>query len=103
MESLGIGLHNQQLEPFSLTIEPGIGNIEDPIFHTGEEFVHCLDGEIEYLVGESIFHLAQGDSLLFEAGQPHAYRNETEQPATILVVYQSAQNDVSVRQLHFDY
>jgi len=103
MESLGIGLFDQQLEPFCLTIEPGAGNIEDPISHAGEEFVHCLEGKVEYLLGGNMFLLDQGDSLLFEAKQPHAYRNVTGQPATILVVYQSTQNGNEIRQLHIDY
>ena len=30
LESLGIGLPNQQLEPFRLTIEPGSGSADEP-------------------------------------------------------------------------
>ena len=43
MESLGLGLFNQQLEPFRMTIAPGIGNINDAVAHPGEEFIHCLE------------------------------------------------------------
>ncbi|MFN2195382.1 MAG: cupin domain-containing protein [Anaerolineales bacterium] len=102
MESLGIGLSNQQLEPFRLAIGPGVGNIDDPIAHTGEEFVHCLEGEIEYIVGDQRFQLQQGDSLLFEATQLHAYHNHTSQPATLLVIYQAGQDRHLIRQLHLD-
>ena len=51
MESRGIGLSDQQLEPFRMTVNPGAGNINDPIAHQGEEFIHCLEGEIEYSIG----------------------------------------------------
>ena len=73
MESLGIGLFNQQLEPFKITIQPGVGNMVDPVSHSGEEFVHCLQGEIDYCIDDHIFHVKQGDSLLFDATLGHAY------------------------------
>jgi transcriptional regulator with XRE-family HTH domain len=102
MESLGIGLLNQQLEPFRIQIQPGRGNTDDPINHSGEEFVHCLEGEIDYCVAERIFHLEQGDSLLFEAAEPHAYLNSSQNPATILLVFQSSQDSHLARQLHLE-
>ncbi len=102
MESLGIGLTFQQLEPFRLWIEPGVGNVDDPIAHSGEEFVHCLDGEIDYVVGDRLYQLRQGDSLLFEAIQQHAYRNSSNQPALLLVVYLSSRDRQQVMQLHLE-
>ena len=102
MESLGIGLFNQQLEPFRVTIQPGVGNMEDPISHLGEEFVHCLEGEIEYTIGYQIFRLIQGDSLLFDATQSHAYHNPTDQPATILMIYKVSRDRPLVQQLHME-
>jgi transcriptional regulator with XRE-family HTH domain len=100
MESLGIGLFNQQLEPFRMTIGPGMGNINDPISHTGEEFIHCLEGEVEYCVGDRIFRLEQGDSLLFDATQKHAYRNGSRKDATIIIVFQVSRDLDHVQQLH---
>jgi len=100
MESLGIGLSDQQLEPFRMTINPGVGIIDDPIAHPGEEFIHCLEGEIEYSIGNQIFHLDQGDSLLFDATQQHAYHNSSQAPTTMLIVFQASQDRHSVQQLH---
>ncbi len=100
MESLGIGLSNQQLEPFRMTINPGGGNVSDPISHSGEEFIHCLDGEIEYSIGDHKFQLEPGDSLLFDATQQHAYYNPSQTSTTILVVFQSSQDRHSVQRLH---
>jgi transcriptional regulator with XRE-family HTH domain len=102
MESLGIGLSNQQLEPFRITLQPGVGNMEDPISHLGEEFVHCLDGEIESRIGYQNFRLVQGDSLLFDSTQPHAYQNPTDKPATILLIYKVSSDRPQVQQLHMD-
>ncbi len=103
MESLGIGLDNQRLEPFRMTIDPGTGNISDPIFHAGEEFIHCLEGEIAYSVENEIYHLEEGDSLLFDASQLHAYHNPTELPATILLIFQTTQDRQNVQRMHIDF
>ena len=102
MESLGIGLFNQRLEPFRMTIQPGVGNLEDPISHSGEEFIHCLEGEVEYCVGNQVFCLEQGDSLLFDAAQHHAYHNPTHMPAEILMVYQVSRDQPFVQQVHLE-
>jgi uncharacterized cupin superfamily protein len=102
MESLGIGLFNQQLEPFRITIQPGVGNMVYPISHSGEEFIHCLEGEVEYCIGDRIFHLEEGDSLLFDATQCHAYNNSTQKPATVIMVYQVSRDQPLVQQLHME-
>lgn len=100
MESLGIGLSNQQIEPFRMLINPGVSNIDDPISHPGEEFVYCLYGELEYSVGGEIFQLEEGDSLLFDATQEHAFRNSSQAQATVLLVFQASQDRNRVQQLH---
>jgi transcriptional regulator with XRE-family HTH domain len=102
MESLGIGLFNQQIEPFRLTIQPGVGNLEDPCSHTGEEFIHCMEGQVDYCVGELVYRLEPGDSLLFDANQSHAYRNPTPKPAAVLMIYKASQDPSSIQQLHMD-
>lgn len=100
MESLGIGLRNQQLEPFRMIIRPGNGNHDDLISHSGEEFIYCLQGEIDCVVDDSTYHLEQGDSLLFEATHQHAYHNLTNEPAIILLVFLATHDRQFVRQLH---
>jgi transcriptional regulator with XRE-family HTH domain len=100
MESLGIGLRDQQLEPFFITLEPGAGNIEQPVTHAGEEFVHCLEGEIRYGVGNSLYRLSAGDSLLFQAGEPHTFHNPGAVSARIIVVFGATQGSQSARHLH---
>lgn len=102
MESLGIGLYNQQLEPFRMTIAAGAGNVDDPISHSGEEFIHCMEGEIEYSIGDRIYRLEQGDSLLFDATQQHAYRNISQLPATIILVFRASEDRQLVQRLHLD-
>ena len=100
IESLGIGLPYQQLEPFRMSLAPGANTFDDPITHPGEEFIHCLEGEIEYKVGTRIFHLSTGDSLLFDSLQPHCWKNLIQEPSIVIMVFQSAQGDFSARQQH---
>jgi len=102
MESLGIGLFNQQLEPFLMKIEPGITNVNDPISHPGEEFIHCIEGEVECRVENRVFQLGSGDSLLFDAKQPHGYRNQSHKPVTILMIFQASRDLLRVQQLHLE-
>jgi transcriptional regulator with XRE-family HTH domain len=102
IESLGIGLRHQKLEPFLITVEPGTGNIDDPVSHPGQEFVHCLEGEIDYYVNDQVYKLEKGDSLLFEAPQPHGFLNRSDKPAQIIIVFQSAEGSHVARQIHLD-
>jgi transcriptional regulator with XRE-family HTH domain len=88
IESLGSGLPEQNLEPFMITVDPATGSTEDHYTHPGEEFVHCLEGTIEYRVGNQLYQLKPGDSLLFKADQPHCFRNPSNEIATILLVLQ---------------
>ena len=86
-----------------MTIKPGKENIEDPISHPGEEFIYCLEGELTYCIGDQLFHLAQGDSLLFDATQLHAYINKSQNPATFLIVFEASHNRNLAQQLHMEY
>lgn len=102
IESLGIGLRDQRLEPFLVTLDGGAGADSEPITHPGQEFVYCLEGEIEYRIGSERYHLEAGDSLLFEAAQPHHFLNPTGTPAVILLVFQAQDGSQAARQRHLD-
>ena len=100
MESLGLGLRYQQLEPFMVTLAPGAGNGDQPVSHAGEEFVHCLEGQFDYCVDEQHYRLEPGYSLLFEAIRPHYFHNPTTRPARFILVFQAGGGGVLARQLH---
>jgi len=100
MESLGTGLRNQQLEPFLVTVAPGAGSSTDLIVHSGTEFVHCLEGTVSYRVNHEIYGLEAGDSLLFEAAQPHCFHNAGATPARFLIVFQVAEGKLLAGQHH---
>jgi len=102
MESLGVGLKNQQLEPFLITLEPGTGSDEkDAITHPGQEFIYCIKGEVEYRVENNTYRLKPGDSLMLEATRTHHVRNPGSKPVTFLIVFQSVGSSNIGSQVHF--
>jgi quercetin dioxygenase-like cupin family protein len=66
----------------------------------GEEFAHCLEGEIEYRVADQVYRLEAGDSLLIEATQFYAYHNVSQILAIVMVIFQAAQVHGLARQHH---
>jgi len=89
MENLGSGLRDQTMEPLLVSLQPGTGSGDDPIVHLGHEFVFCLEGEIEYKIGDHRYLLDAGDSLIFEAHLPHRWRNVGDKPSAILLILQT--------------
>lgn len=100
--SLGSGLHNQLLEPFLVTLLPNAGVDSEPITHHGQEFVYCVDGEMQYQINDDVYTLSLGDSLLFEAAQPHAFRNTSDNPAVILMVFHVHEGSTGVSHSHLN-
>jgi len=51
------------------------------------EYKYILTGEVEYIFNDKRYHLSAGDSMLFDGRIPHTPKNNTTQPASMLVVY----------------
>ncbi len=98
IESLGAGLPGQRLGPFFMTLLPGGCGGKEPISHAGEEFVYCLEGEVDYMVQGEWHRLRPGDSLLFLASQPHMCKNSGLANAKLLLVIQAPCEEVSSAQ-----
>jgi len=94
LEDLGAGLSSRAVEPFVVTLEPHAGSGDNPIVHTGFEFVFCLQGRLTYRIEDHFYLLEPGDSLLFESYLPHCWQNNEAQPAqAILVLYPTDTRD----------
>jgi transcriptional regulator with XRE-family HTH domain len=98
IESLGSGLTGQSLEPFLLSLMPGASSGEEAITHGGEEFVFCLEGEIDYQVDGTWHRLGTGDSLTFRAEFPHQCRNNGLKQAVALLVIQAEEEEIRLSQ-----
>jgi quercetin dioxygenase-like cupin family protein len=81
---------------------PASFDVREPITHAAQEFVYCLDGEIDYQVGPQSYRLSAGDNLLFEASHPHCFQNAGDFEATILLVFQAVAGSHVARQRHLD-
>lgn len=64
-----------QLQPYLISFQPGASYRNDAIAHSGEEFAYVVLGEVELLLGEESYRLAQGDAIRFSPDVPHAFRN----------------------------
>lgn len=47
----------------------------------------CLEGEVEYRVAGQVYYLEAGDSLMFQANQPHCWCCLSERAAKLLLVF----------------
>ncbi len=101
LEDLGNGLTLAGGQPFLVFLEAGANSGKTPIVHTGQEFVYCLEGSLEYRIGEDTYLLEPGDSLLFEAHIPHQWGNTGEGiMRSILIICPSDEADRATEQ-HF--
>lgn len=75
----------KNFEPFLISIDDA-----DEVFpgfeHAGTEFIHMLDGRLEYRVGEEIFVLEPGDSLTFRGEVLHGPERLLQVPIRFLSV-----------------
>lgn len=72
-ESLAYRLARKHMEPFF--VEFNLNSRGDaPLSHDGEEFMYVLDGEMDFISGDTHIRLCTGDSIYFYAQIPHSLR-----------------------------
>ena len=99
IEHLGRGLAGHALASFLITMEPGANTADEPMEHTGAEWVYCLEGYIVYEVEGKEYRLMPGDNLLFEASLPHRWRNPGAIEAKMLLILGAGErHDLTVEQ-----
>ncbi|MFW6368640.1 MAG: helix-turn-helix domain-containing protein [Spirochaetota bacterium] len=99
MGSLGIGLKNQRIEPFLMTLYPGTGP-DTPVVHPGQELVFCVSGTAEYAIGGKKYTLEPGDCLLFEAMLPHSFKCLGDDCTQLLLVFAADEGGDIARRRH---
>ncbi|MGB2831324.1 MAG: XRE family transcriptional regulator [Methylotenera sp.] len=76
---------HKTFEPFLISLEDS--GEEFPSFeHPGTEFIHMLEGILEYRVGEETFVLNGGDSLTFQGEIPHRPEALIKTPIKFLAI-----------------
>ncbi|MDD6863160.1 MAG: cupin domain-containing protein, partial [Prevotella sp.] len=63
------------VDPFLVTVDPLPGSANhNKNSHEGQEFDFVLEGELEITIGEKVLTLHEGDSIYFDATQPHGMK-----------------------------
>ena len=85
-EALDTKKANKHMEPF--LVEFPVQDTSEMIFmnHEGEEFLHVLEGTLEFRTIDRVEVLGPGDSIYFESELSHSFRCLGEKPARALVV-----------------
>jgi transcriptional regulator with XRE-family HTH domain len=66
------------LAMFRAMIPSGWDNQEHAFIHEGEESVHMLSGRVDVHVGDKLFRLKAGDTVMYDSGLPHWWRNSSK-------------------------
>ncbi|WP_170406173.1 helix-turn-helix domain-containing protein [Ruegeria arenilitoris] len=72
-----------KLELLSCRFPPGSG-VETVYFHEGEEAGVVIRGTLDLWVGDTLYHLQEGDSFAFDSTTPHRYRNPSEEETMVI-------------------
>ena len=82
----------KSFEPFLITLEEASEEF-DCFEHAGTEFIHMLEGEVDYRVGEEVYHLQPGDSLTFRGEIPHKPEQISQVPVRFIsIIHYDAQD-----------
>jgi transcriptional regulator with XRE-family HTH domain len=99
IEDLGGGLALGEATPLLMSLNPKEVSDNEPIVHSGQEFVYCLSGRVVYWVDDQEYVLESGDSLIFESHLPHRWENREDTVAhAIIVICPSDYEDRSIAQ-----
>ncbi|MGV9316910.1 helix-turn-helix domain-containing protein [Streptomyces sp. NPDC003691] len=71
------------MELWSWHLEPGDGSSSDPHPDGTAELIHVTEGVLTLTVDGEPYAVAAGESAVFEANVPHAYRNEGTGPVAM--------------------
>ena len=84
--SLGRGKMDRHMEPFCVELLPESAREKKLSSHEGEEFIIVVEGEIEVIYGQEVYHLNVGDSIYYNSVVPHYVSCAGDDAATIHAV-----------------
>ena len=89
---LAFTFRNKMAEPFMVTVEPKEASELALHAHAGQEFNYVVEGEMTFYIGEISYILAEGDSIYFDSGIPHAMKANNEKSCKFLAVVMKKEN-----------
>jgi transcriptional regulator with XRE-family HTH domain len=85
-EVLAFGTPNKNLSAYLAEFPSRSADAVREHFHDGAEFIHVLEGLLTVTYQSEEHLLKAGDSVYFDASEPHSYRGRSELPARAVVV-----------------
>ncbi len=86
-QSLASGFRGRKANPFMTQVDPLPGDKRySKNSHDGQEFNYIVEGSMEIIIGEKVMTLDEGDSIYFDASQPHCMRALGGKPVRFLTV-----------------
>ena len=86
-QSLASGFRGRRADPYMTQVDPlPEGENYHKNSHDGQEFNYIVEGEMELTIGEKTMVLHPGDSIYFDASQPHCMKALGGRPVKFLVV-----------------
>lgn len=86
-QSLGAGFRGRKFDPFLTQVDPlKEGETFHKNSHEGQEFDYVVEGRLEITIGDKIMELEEGDSIFFDASQPHCMRALDGRPVKFLAI-----------------
>lgn len=86
VEILAGMLENCKMYGGLFTVSPDGRSADEHLMHEGEEFIFCLDGKVDFNVGDDVFHLEEGDALHYKTEIPHSFHNHGKKKAKLLYI-----------------
>ena len=86
-QSLASGFRGRSADPFMVTVEPKPDDV--PIHlnsHQGQEFNYVTSGTLQLTIGKKTLTLNEGDSIYFDATQPHGMKAVGDKAAQFLAI-----------------
>lgn len=74
---------NSKLETYRVALKPHSTSEQLPIL-AAEEFVFVVAGELTVCAGGESFMLTPGDSIHYDAKQPHYWSNDGDEPCSVI-------------------
>jgi transcriptional regulator with XRE-family HTH domain len=85
-EVLAFGATDKSLSAYLAEFPKHEGRMTRHHFHDGAEFVHVLSGTLAINYQSEDYNLYAGDSVYFDASEPHSYNGRSDESARALVV-----------------
>ena len=82
---IGANSSGVNVEPYLITLDSESDSFRT-FQHSGIETIYMLEGEVDYLHGDTIYPLKPGDTLFFDADAPHGPEKLVKLPARYLSI-----------------